>query len=311
MGEAARRPAQMRRIHANLLMLCAALIWGVTFSIQQLAMEHIPPSWFTGIRFVLGALVVLPLALRERHIKSVRESWTLDRGAWPWMVATGGALFLGALFQQYGIEHTTVANAGFLTALYVPLTPIIAFFILRQHPHPTIWAAALACLVGAYMMSGSTLDALNVGDVWVVLGALFWAIHILLVGYITPRTGAPFHVACVQFSVVGGLGLLVGAMVEDITVQAIVNAAPMIAFSGLLSVGMGFTLQVVAQKHTPPADAAVILSAETVFAALAGAIILGESLGVLQWSGGALILSGVLAVELLPLVFRQPRSGPT
>ena len=300
----------MRRFHANLLMLCAALIWGVTFSVQQLAMEHIPPTWFTGLRFVLGAMVVLPLALRERRIKSVREGWGLERGAWPWMGVTGAALFLGALFQQYGIEHTTVANAGFLTALYVPLTPIIAFFMLRHPMHPTIWAAALACLMGAYMMSGSSMDALNPGDVWIVLGAVFWAIHILLVGYITQRTGAPFVVSSVQFSVVGGLGLLVGAVLEPITWQAIQDAAPMIAFSGLLSVGMGFTIQVVAQKHTPPSDAAVILSAETVFAALAGAVILGERIGTLQMSGGALILAGVLTVELLPLILRKVRRLP-
>ena len=297
----------MRRFHANLLMLCAALIWGVTFSIQQLAMEHISPTWFTGLRFVLGALVVLPLALREYRRKADREGQGVERASWPWMMITGCALFLGALFQQYGIEQTTVANAGFLTALYVPLTPVIAFFILRQPMHPATWAAAFACLMGAYMMSGGRLDAFNVGDIWVIIGAVFWAIHIMLVGYITQRTGTPFIVSCVQFSVVGVLGMIFGAALENISWQAIIDAAPMIAFSGLLSVGMGFTIQVVAQKYTPPADAAVILSSETVFAAIAGAIILDERIGALQWSGGALIFAGVLAVELLPLILKKAR----
>jgi len=297
----------MRRLHANLLLLLAALIWGVTFSIQQMAMEHIGPTLFTGLRFVMGALVVLPLAVMEVRKKRKREGWTFDRRALPWLVATGTVLFLAALLQQFGIATTTVANAGFLTALYVPLTPILAFVVLRQMPHPAIWPAAAACLGGAYLMAGGALDDLRTGDLWVVGGALFWATHILLIGAMTARTGAPFVISFIQFAVCGVLGLIWGGATETLTMDDLIGAAPMLAFSGLLSVGVGFTLQVVGQRHTPAADASVILSAETVFAALAGAVLLGENLGTLELTGGALILSGVLAVELLPLTFAKVR----
>lgn len=301
----------MRRLHANLLLLVAALIWGVTFSIQQMAMEHIGPTLFTGFRFIMGALVVLPLAVMEVRKKRAQESWSLDRGAVPWLVLTGCVLFLAALLQQIGIGGTTVANAGFLTALYVPLTPVLAFLILRQKPHPAIWPAAAACLGGAYMMAGGALDVMREGDVWVIAGALFWATHILLIGAMNARTDAPFVISLVQFSVCGVLGMAWGGATESLSWDGLVGAAPMLAFSGLLSVGMGFTLQVVGQRHTPAADASVILSAETVFAALAGAVLLGERLGALDISGGALILSGVLAVELLPLMLAKVRARRT
>jgi len=298
----------MRRLHANLLLLVAALIWGVTFSVQQMAMEHIGPILFTGLRFLMGALVVLPFAVKEQRKKAACEGWRLDRGAIAWLVMTGTVLFAAALLQQYGIAATTVANAGFLTALYVPLTPVLAILVLRQLPHPAIWPAALACVGGAYLMAGGALDEVRAGDLWVIAGALFWATHILLIGAMTRRTGAPFVISFVQFSVCGVLGVFWGGATETLSLESLRAAAPMLAFSGILSVGVGFTLQVVGQRHTPAADASVILSAETVFAALAGTVLLGEHLGVLEIGGGALILLGVLAVELLPLALAKVKS---
>ena len=304
----------MRRLHANLLLLMAALIWGVTFSLQQMAMAHIGPAYFTGLRFALGAMVLVPLAVWE--VRKLREQkhaqaqhaqvhWHLGRFHVVGLIATGCALFMGAWLQQVGIASTTVANAGFLTALYVPLTPVLALIFLRRPPHPAIWPAAAACLGGAYLMAGGSLDVMRDGDLWVVAGALFWALHILLVGVMSMRTGAPFLVSCVQFTVCGVLGLTLGGVTESLTWDGVMGALPMIAFAGLFSTAVGFTLQVVGQRHTPAADAAVILSAETVFAALAGAMLLGERLGMLELTGGALILAGVLAVELLPLWARQ------
>ncbi len=301
----------MRRVHANGLLLIAALIWGTTFSIQQMAMEFVPPTLFTGIRFLLGALVVLPLALREARSKNLKEGWTFDRSATPWLFLTGGALFTGALLQQIGINQTTVANAGFLTALYVPLTPIIAFFALRQRPHPAIWPAAIACVGGAYLMSGGELDTMRSGDIWVLAGAVFWAIHILLVGAMSQRLQAPFIVSCFQFTVCAILGLTIGGMTETVTVQSLIDGIPYLAFCGIMSVGVGFTMQVVGQRHTPAADASIILSGETVFAAIAGMFILGEMLTPLEIQGCILIFSGVLAVELLPLTLSKIKKRRT
>ncbi len=295
----------MRRLHANLLLLTASLIWGVTFSIQQMAMQHIGPTLFTGLRFLMGAAVVLPFALREARTKRRDEAWTLAPSSLPWLTLTGCVLFLAALLQQIGIAGTSVANAGFLTALYVPLTPLLAFLVLRQVPHPAIWPAAAACLGGAYLMAGGALDTMREGDVWVIAGSLFWATHILLIGAMTARVGAPFVISCAQFAVCGAVGMAWGLSTETLSWSAVAGAWPMLAFSGILSVGTGFTLQVVGQRHTPAADASIILSGETVFAAIAGVILLGQSLSLLELQGCALILCGVLAVELLPLAVEK------
>jgi len=304
----------MRRLHANLLLLTAALIWGITFSIQQMAALHIAPIAFTGIRFVMGAMVVLPFAVAEARAKR-RVGWRLDAASLPWLILTGSVLFFAALLQQIGIAETSVANAGFLTALYVPLTPILGFLILRHVPHPAIWPAAIACVAGAYLMSGGTLSALRSGDAWVLTSSIFWACHILLIGAMTSRLGAPFVISAIQFAVCGVLGCTWSAATEPLSWDMIVAAWPMLAFSGFMSVGVGFTLQVVGQRHTPAADASIILSGETVFAAIAGAILLGERLSPLEIQGSALILGGVLAVELLPLTLgklrrRSPLDAP-
>lgn len=291
----------MTRLQANAILLLTAIVWGSTFTVQQLAMAHLGPTFYTGARFLLGALIVLPLAVAQRRRLARSAGWHLAPAERAGLVVIGICLFLGALLQQIGISHTTVSNAGFLTALYVPLTPIIAVIALRQFPHWSVWPAAAGCTIGAYVLSGGDLAAIRAGDLWVIAGAFFWAIHVLLVGALARRTGAPFVVACAQFFVCAALGLAWGAASEPVSVAALIDAAPYIAYGGVMSVGIGFTLQVVGQQHTPAPDAAIILSSETVFAALTGMIFLGERLNLVELSGCALILAGVLAVELLPL----------
>lgn len=290
----------MTRLQANMVLLVTAIVWGSTFTVQQLAMAHLGPIIYTGARFLLGALIVLPLAIAQRR-RMMRDGWHLSPAERGGLVLIGICLFLGALLQQIGITYTTVSNAGFLTALYVPLTPIIAVLALRQFPHWSVWPAAAGCTIGAYVLSGGELAAMRTGDLWVIAGAFFWAIHVLLVGALARRTGAPFVVACVQFFVCAALGLGWGVASEPISLAALIAAAPYIAYGGVMSVGIGFTLQVVGQQHTPAPDAAIILSSETVFAALTGMIFLGERLNAVELGGCALILAGVLAVELLPV----------
>ncbi|MBL6929577.1 MAG: DMT family transporter [Rhodospirillales bacterium] len=293
----------MTRLRANLLLLVTALIWGSTFTVQQLAMEHIGPMLYTGARFLLGALVVLPFAIWQARKLSVERDWRLDRGDLIGLAVTGTALFAGALLQQIGIKYTTVANAGFLTALYVPLTPIIALVALRQFPHWTVWPAALGCTAGAYVLSGGNIAAISAGDLWVIAGSVFWAVHVLMVGYMARRTRAPFVVAMAQFSVCAIWGITWGVATEPVSFEILSNAFPYTVYAGVFSIGIGFTLQVIAQQHTPGPDAAIILSSETVFAAMAGMIFLGEVLSAAGYIGCAMILAGVLAVELLPVAF--------
>ena len=297
----------MSRFQANMLLLLASLIWGTTFVVQQVGTGGLGTLTFTAARFFLGAAVLLPFAIIQyRRVSSDIRGFT--RIDWVGMVATGLALFSAAALQQEGIFHTTVANAGFLTALYVPMVPLVARLLLKKAVHWSVWPAAAGCLLGTYIMSGVGQLNVAVGDLWVIASAFFWTTHLLLIGTMVTRTRAPLVVATTQFGVCAICGMIFGVIVEHPVPADFSGALFGILYAGLLSVGIAYTLQVVAQRFTPASDAAIILSAETVFAALSGYIFLGERLSPLQLGGATLILSGILAVQLLPIL--QPQHHP-
>ena len=287
-------------------MVLVTIIWGTAFVAQNLAMKIVGPLIFTGARFMLGALAVLPFAIVEWR-RLARRGVQFDAFDLWTGFGLGILLFLGAVFQQIGIAGTSVSNAGFLTALYVPLVPLLGWIIFAQRPHPSIAAGVLICLYGTWLLSGSELTALKSGDLWVIASTVFWAAHILFVGRVADRKGAPLLVATLQFLVCGLLGGLTGVYLEGPDMGGLLNAAGPIFYAGVLSVGVAFTLQVVAQRHTPPADAAILISAEMLVAAVAGNLILGEQLGAGQWLGGGLILTAIILIQALPL-FRLSRS---
>jgi drug/metabolite transporter (DMT)-like permease len=295
----------MSRIQANLLLTLAAMIWGSAFVVQQIGTGDLGTISFTGARFLLGACVVLPFALRQ-YRKVTREDRPFERRDWVGLFATGLVLCTAAVLQQHGILRTTVANAGFLTALYVPLVPIIGLAALRRRVHWSVWPASIGSLVGTYVMSGAEGLDFRIGDLWVISSTVFWAVHVILVGIMASRTRAPLVVAVCQFTVCGLAGLAVGGVVEGPQLDDFIGAAGGILYVGIFSVGMAFTLQVVGQRFTPAADAAIILSSETVFAAMAGVIFLGEHLSTVRMTGAGLILCSILAVELLPML-AKPR----
>lgn len=290
----------MTRIQANLLLLLTAFLWGSTFVVQQVATGGLGAIMFTSARFFMGGLVILPIAYIQ--YKRIQRSQNLiTRKHWSGMVVTGLALFCAAVLQQVGIFYTSVANAGFLTALYVPMVPIFAFFVLKSKIHWSTWPASIGCLVGTYIMSGAQSINLSAGDMWVIASAFFWAVHVLMVGSMATKTQAPLVVAAVQFMVCAAAGLVVGIIVERPGPADFSDAYFGIFYAGILSVGTAFTLQVVAQRFSPAPDAAIILSAETVFAALSGFLFLGQGLSNDQLTGASLILAGILMVQLMPL----------
>ncbi|MQY50954.1 DMT family transporter [Rhodocyclus tenuis] len=298
----------MSRTLANCLMLLAALIWGTTFVAQQLGMQDVGPLTYTGIRFLIGAVFISPLALREYGRLSARGVVLTRRDFISWSVL-GGLLFSGAILQQVGMLTTTVTNAGFLTAIYVPLVPVLAWLVHGQRPHRSTWPAAFGCLAGTYLLSGGHFDAMTVGDFWVIASAFFWAAHVLWVGRLAAHKGTPILVALTQFVVCGLLASTAALVTEPISLQGVEAAMPTILYGGLLSVGVGYTLQVVAQRHTRAADAAILLSSETLFAAIAGAVYLGERLDGMQMAGCALIFACILAVQLIPFIGQARNSG--
>ncbi|WP_085904954.1 DMT family transporter [Kiloniella majae] len=302
----------MSRIQANLILLVAAAIWGSTFVVQHVSMDVIGPMSFTSTRFFLGFLVVLPLALREWKKKKAEKKEK------PFLVVTGKdlalmcfigvILFTATIIQQYGIIHTSVTNAGFLTALYVPMVPLLGLIIFRKRPHWIIWVAISCSFAGTTLISGVDANLqLGYGDALILTSTIFWGLHVLLVGLVAARTAMPLTLAAIQFFISAIIAAVFAIAMETLTLEIFKAAFWFIAYAGVLSVGIAFTLQVVGQTHTQPADAALILSMETVFAAIAGALILGERLEINGMIGCALILSAILMVEVLPMLLRKRR----
>ncbi|WP_310625097.1 DMT family transporter [Limnohabitans sp.] len=290
--------------HANLALLLVALIWGITFVPQQLGMAHVGPLTFTSARFLLGALFVLPWAWHE-HVQLQRSGIKVtphDRLSW---ISLGVLLFLGCALQQIGLLYTTVSNAGFLTALYVPMVPLLFWLLERRQPHRSIWPLAAGSLVGTVLLTDASLDGWRTGDLLVLASTIFWAFHVVLLGAFVQRKPAPFQLSCIQFFACSALAGLLAWMLEAPTVDALRKALPTIAFTGVLSVGISFTLQVFAQRYAHPTHAAILLSSEILFATLAAQIWLGERLSLLQWAGGLLIFVCIVAAQIIPVTKTQ------
>ncbi|GGA96592.1 MFS transporter [Brucella endophytica] len=288
----------MPRSRANLLLLLAGAIWGLGFVAQSTAMASIGPLMFIGLRFVLAALTVLPLALREAR-QAHRALKSSDHFGFLFI---GLLLFAGIAAQQFGMLTTSVTNAGFLTGLYVVMVPFVGIILFRHWPHPIIWPCAIAALAGIWLLSGSALEALIPGDWMVILGAVFWALQVVFVTRYANRTGRPMMLCLVQFTLCAVLGLALALVQEGIDWNGMRAAAPEILFAGVFSSGIAFTLQAVGQRYTTAPQAAIFLSSEALFAALFGALLLGDRLPPSGIAGCALIFAAMLAVELVPMM---------
>ena len=282
-------------------MLLVALVWGSAFVAQARGMDGVEPFTFTGLRFLLGVCVVAPFALRDWRKIQQRE-FRPGRREMLGILGLGLLLALGAVFQQIGMLYTTVTNAGFLTALYVPLVPLLAWGLLSQRPHWSAWPTSLGCFLGTWLLSGADGLSIGVGDAWVILSSLFWGLHVLYVGRIAERIGGPYLVAWGQFLVVGIVCTAWAIGFETITLDGLREALVPILYTGIISVGFAYTGQVVAQRYAGAADAAIILSAETLFAALFGFLLMGDRLNMTGFAGCMLIFVCIVAVQLAPLL---------
>ncbi|GGE86563.1 DMT family transporter [Stappia taiwanensis] len=289
----------MSRLLANTLLLLAALIWGSAFVAQSTAMQDLGPLTFTGLRFLIAAAVVLPFAYREGRQPTARP---LARGHMLQFTLIGVVFFFAISLQQAGLVVTTVTNAGFLTGVYVVLTPILGLLVFREHPHPVVWPASPVTLGGIWLLGGGSLSALNYGDGLMIVCAVFWAIHVGLLGRVASTSGRPLALSVWQFSVVAVLALVAGFAIEEVSWQGIQAAGLELFYTSVISGGLAFTLQAIGQRWTRAGDAAILLSSEALFAALFGAIVLGERLSPLGLVGCALIFLAILAVQLVPLL---------
>ncbi len=281
---------------ANLLLLLAAAIWGFGFVAQTLGMEHLAPFAFNGLRFLIGTFSLVPLVwyLRRQNKIHIGTKQEFAVGS----IVVGLLLFAGASLQQVGLLYTTAANAGFITGLYIVLVPILGL-ALKHATGANTWIGCAIAAIGLYFLSVKEGMTIGYGDGLQLVGAIFWAMHILAVDHFAKRI-SPVLLAMMQFLVCGMLSLLVSAAMEVTTLANVASAWGSLAYAGLISVGIAYTLQVLAQKHAHPAHAAIILSLETVFAAIGGILFLGESLDMRALFGCGLMLLGML-VSQLPL----------
>ena len=277
-------------LRADLLMLLTALIWGTTFVAQRLGMNEIGPFLYTGLRFALGARVLLPLLLR-RPAGGVREP--LSRSLLLGGLLLGLALTVGINLQQVGLLFTSVTNSGFITGLYVIVVPLLGLLLGHRTGLGTWLGASLAVLGMALLSIGADFTVAP-GDWLQLAGAVVWGVHVLLVGALASRHD-PLRIAFLQFATCALISLLLAVVFEEFHLDAILRAGPAVLYGGVIAVGIGYTLQVVAQKHAIASHAAIILSLEAVFAAIAGALVLGESLSARGYLGCALMFAGMLA----------------
>lgn len=283
---------------ADLLLLLVALIWGFGFVAQRVGMDHLGPYAFNGIRFILGGLCLLPLALGRSSVPLAPKQQQIPLAKAG--LLAGVVLFIAATLQQVGLQYTTAGKAGFITGLYVVLVPMIGLFF-RQRTNAGTWIGAAAATVGLYLLSVTQDFRLEPGDLLELIGAIFWAGHVLALSWLSPRT-VPVRLAMVQFFVCGALSLLTAVFLETITLQAIRDAAVPIFYGGVCSVGAGYTLQVVVQRKAHPSHAAILLSLESPFAALGGWLLLGEMLSGRALTGCGLMLAGMLLSQLWPML---------
>ncbi len=284
-------------LRADFLMLITAMIWGTAFVAQRIGMDNIGPFLLTGLRFALGALALLPLVIYQGRTAARHEPF-LQRRLILGGLSMGLALTLGINLQQVGLLFTSVTNSGFITGLYVIVVPLLGLAIGHKTGLGT-WLGAFLAVAGMALLSIGEDFTVASGD-WIQLaGAFVWGVHVLLVSFFVSRHDA-IRLAFLQFATCAVVSLLLALIFEDINPASIWLAGPALIYGGLFAVAVGYTLQVVAQKHAIASHAAIILSLEAVFAAIAGALFLEESLTLRGYMGCVLMFIGMLAAQLWP-----------
>ena len=287
----------MKKTISFLCLVVCTLIWGTTFVAQDSGMDNIGPFTFNSVRFFVGFLAVSPFFFffEKKKIKIDKSKF------YKLIIPVGFFLFLGTVFQQVALIYTDIANAAFFTIFYVPMVPIIVYFLFADKLHWSIWPSVFACVLGGYLLSDISNSVVRLGDTLVFIGAIFWALHIIYIGKIINQFDFPFFIAMLQNLIVALLSFLLVVMFEEIDFAKIKLETIEILYAGILSGGAAFALQLFGQRNISAAPAAIVMSLEGVFAAIAAWIILNQILGINNIIGCSLILGGVLLSQLAPI----------
>ena len=291
----------MKRVIAFICLITCTLIWGTTFIAQDTGMDHIGPFTFNATRFFVAFLVVIPFVFifeKEKIIKYVKPEKKLFIKL---MIPVGLSLFLGTQLQQISLLYTDVANSAFFTIFYVPLVPILIYFLFSDIPHWSVWPSVFVCVLGGYFLSDFNDADVRLVDGIVLLGAVFMELNIIYIGKLFTEFNLPFFIALLQNLVVAVLSFFLVLIFEHIDFNKIILETYEILYAGILSGGLAFVLQLFGQRHIPAAPAAIVMSLEGVFATISAWIILSQILGFNNIIGCVLILCGVLFSQLVPI----------
>ena len=282
--------------------LLCTFIWGTTFVAQDTGMDEIGPFTFNAVRFFVGFLSILPLALLIES-KKIKFEYRLDDKMFIILsFLIGISLFLGSALQQLALLYTDVANAAFFTIFYVPMVPIIIFFFKKKSIHWSVWPSVMLCLIGGYLLTNFHDATIRLGDTLVIFGAFFWSTHIIFTGMIISKYNLPLTIGAIQTFIVANFSFIISLIYEKFIIENIFKEIDSILYAGILSGGLAFVLQIYAQREITPAPAAIIFSLEGVFATVAAWFILNQILDINNLLGCLFILSGVMLSQLLPLV---------
>jgi drug/metabolite transporter (DMT)-like permease len=283
------------------MLLVASAIWGTAFVAQRLGADAMPPAAFTGVRHMLGALVLVPAVVLYDRSRGI----SIGEGRYRWRsvvipgAVIGVALFFGSYLQQFGLEYTTAGNAGFITSLYMVFVPIAGWVVLKHRPSGWVWVGVALATLGLYLLSVRNGLTMSLGDALVLACAVAWTVQILLIDTHAPNLD-PIRLAAMEFLVCGIIAVAVALVTERDPFGGTMAAAIPLAYAAVLSTGVAFTLQVLAQRDTKPSTAALIMALESVFAAVAGALYLGERMDGRALAGCALMLGGIVLAQRNP-----------
>lgn len=280
-----------------LLLLITALIWGTAFVAQSQGSGSVGPFTFTASRFLIGGVALLPVIGAQSLFGTKKKTTAVTKTLWKGGILCGIALAVASALQQIGIGHTTVGKAGFLTALYIVIVPIISLFFRKKASFP-LWIGVLLATVGTYLLCvGGGKFSVSKGDWYVLACALCFSIQIMLVDHYAPKVNG-IKLACIQFITAGAVCVIPAIILEHPTWAALQAASMPILYTGLVSSAIGYTLQIIAQKNVSPSLASLIMSLESVFAALAGWIILKQTLSVPEIIGCALMFIAIILAQI-------------
>ena len=288
-----------RMISASELLL-TAFIWGVAFVAQSVGMDYIGPFTFNCVRSVIGGIVLIPLILflrkKDQIRKTEEEKRIYRKNTIAGGICCGFFLAVASSFQQFGIMHTTVGKAGFITALYIVIVPILGVF-MKKKVAPIVWGSSVIAMIGFYMLSISGRVSINKGDMLVLFCAVLFSLHILVIDYFSPK-GDSVAISCIQFFTSGIICGVCMLLFENPQIADILAAYVPVLYAGVMSCGVAYTLQIVGQKNMDPTVASLILSLESVFSALAGWLLLGQKLSTKELIGCGLVFAAVLLAQL-------------